>query len=243
MKKNLRQLLLNLIYPPKCVFCGARLSPKASRSVCAECANTLPYTKVYVRCKRCGRPIAGTQSDSCRECRTQRQYITRRTAAFVYVDAAKRAVLAFKKERNAGNAATLADYVAEMVRTDFKGVEFDYVVSVPPRKKSSSDESYDQAARLAKAVSLKISVPYLGGAMRQISKIRKQSTLSYSDRVWNVKGKFAVSKPNHIKNKTLLIIDDVCTSGSTLNECGKILKGSGAYRVYAATLTTVPGIQ
>lgn len=242
MKKNFRQLLLNLVYPPKCVFCGVRLSPKASRFVCAECANTLPYTKVYARCKRCGKPIARTQSDICRQCRTEKQYITRKTAAFVYADAAKRAVLTFKKERNAGNADTLADYIAQMVRTDFKGIEFDYVVSVPPRKKNFTDENYDQAARLARAVSLKISVPYLKGVMQQTSKIRKQSTLSYSDRARNVKGKFAVVKPSYIKNKTLLIIDDVCTSGSTLNECGRVLKDSGAYRIYAATLTTVPGI-
>ena len=243
MKRNFKQLLLNLVYPPKCVFCGARLSPKASRLVCSECSNALPYTKVYARCKRCGRPIARTQPDTCLQCRTQSRYITRKTAAFIYTGAAKSAVLAFKKERNAGNADTLADYIAEMVYTDFNRIEFDYVISVPPRKKNFTDKSYDQAARLARAVSLKISVPYLNGAMQQTSKIRKQSLLSYSDRARNVKGKFAVRKPNHIKNKTLLIIDDVCTSGSTLNECGKILRENGAYRVYAATLTTIPGIK
>ena len=113
MKRNFKQLLLNLVYPPKCVFCGARLSPKASRLVCSECSNALPYTKVYARCKRCGRPIARTQPDTCLQCRTQSRYITRKTAAFIYTGAAKSAVLAFKKERNAGNADTLADYIAE----------------------------------------------------------------------------------------------------------------------------------
>ncbi len=240
MRKGLRNMILNLIYPPRCVFCLTRLSPKTNMFVCHDCANTLPYTKIYNRCTKCGKPMADGEFNICRRCRTVRIYTTRITSAFVYTDSAKRAAVAFKKERNAGYAKTFAVYIEQMINSDFKNIDFDFVVSVPPRKKSAADENFDQAAYLARAVALRLGIPYLSGAMYQTDRIKKQSTLSYNERIKNVKDKFAVRKPDKIERKTLLLIDDICTTGATLNECAKTLKDSGAYRVYAATFATVP---
>lgn len=241
MPKSLVKLFTNLIYPPRCVFCSSRLSPKAEREICAKCSNALPYTRLYHRCKRCGKPVS-SKSELCSKCRLTRQYNTRITSPFIYADEAKKAVLALKKERNRGSAKTLSVYMAEMVKYDFKNIEFDIVVSVPPRKKSQFDEHYDHAAYLAKAVALNLSLPYVSGAMYQTARIRKQSTLSYHEREFNVKDRIAVKNPDRFLNKTILLVDDVCTSGSTLNECAKTLKQCGAYRVYAVTLATVPAI-
>ncbi len=241
MAKSLVKLFSNLIYPPRCVFCSSRLSPKAKREVCTKCSNTLPYTRLYHRCKKCGKP-ASSKSEFCNRCRLTRQYNTKMTSPFIYADAAKKAVLAFKKERNSGAAKTLSVYMAEMVKYDFKNIEFDMVVSVPPRKKGQFEERYDQAAYLAKAVARNLSLPYVSGAMYQTERIRKQSTLSYHARESNVSGKFAVKNPDRFLNKTVLLVDDVCTSGSTLNECARMLKQCGAYRVYAVTLATVPAV-
>lgn len=241
MANSLAKMFTNLIYPPRCVFCSARLSPKAKREVCAQCSNTLPYTRLYHRCKRCGKPVSAN-TEYCSKCRLTRQYNTRITSPFIYADTAKKAVISFKKERNSANANALSLYMAEMVKYDFKNVDFDIVVSVPPRKKSYLDEHYDQAARLAKAVALRLSIPYASDAMYQTERIRKQSTLSYHSREANVRDKFAVRTPDKFLNKTILLVDDVCTSGATLNECARILKQCGAYRVYAVTLATVPSI-
>jgi len=242
MKKNIKELILNLIYPPRCVFCLKRLSPKTKLHVCSECANSLPYARAYSRCRRCGKPVAENADKMCKRCYTGKHYITRITSAFVYVDNAKDAVVRFKSERNSGFAKTLALYVAGMVNYDFGGVEFDAVVSVPPRKKGITEEKFDQAACLADAVARRLGIPYIPKAMAQVGVSRKQSSLSYSARIENVKGKFVVKRPGSIDKKTILLIDDVCTSGATLEECGKVLKDSGAYRVYGATVATVPDI-
>ncbi|MBQ3573399.1 MAG: ComF family protein [Clostridia bacterium] len=242
MKNNLKKILLNLVYPPRCVFCSRRLSPKTRLLVCPTCANELPYCRAYSRCRRCGKPVPQGAGNMCNSCYTRKHYNTRITSAFVYTDRARDAVLAFKKEYNASGAGTLAIYVAGMVKYDFGGVDFDAVVSVPPRKKSSSEERFDQAACLGKAVARRLGIPYISHAMVQTGIGRKQSSLSYSARIENVKNKFAVKKPNAIDKKTILLIDDVCTSGATLEECAKMLKESGAFRVYAATIATVPAI-
>lgn len=236
------KILLNLIFPPKCIFCGKRLSPKTTKLVCSDCANELPYCKPYHRCRRCGKPVAVSDTKMCKDCYKRRHYNTRITSAFIYAEGAKRAVVGFKKEKNAGFASTLSVYVAQMVKSDFGGVDFDIVVSVPPRRKGISDEHFDQAAYLASAVARKLGLTYIPNAIIQKEVIRKQSSLSLEARIENVKDNFAVKKPEKIDKKTILLIDDVCTTGATLEECAKMLKESGAFRVYAATVATVPSI-
>ncbi len=238
---SFRKTILNLIYPPHCVFCGKRLSPKSYLWVCDKCARNLPYANLYTRCKRCGKPMPDSLSGICKTCYINKNYNIKMTAPFVYMDSATRAIVLFKKERNSGNANTLASYVVNMINRDFGGVVFDYVISVPPRKKKNNQSgAYDQAACLARAVARKLHLPYIANAMKQTRKLSKQSSLSYHRRFENVRDAFAVRKPALTQGKTILLIDDVCTTGATLEECAKALKTSGVLRVYSATIATVP---
>ncbi|MCQ2741332.1 MAG: ComF family protein [Alphaproteobacteria bacterium] len=240
MGNNLVNLALNLIFPPKCIFCGVRLSPKVNIPVCTDCSNNLPYCRVYKRCSKCGKPIAGGNAKTCNTCHLKKHYNTKITSAFVYTDKARNAVIALKNEQNQFYAKTLSYYVASMVKLDFKGVDFDAVVSVPPRKTFLKKEKFDQTEALAKEVSLRLGLPYIKRALYQTKVIQKQSNLSYTSRQKNVKGSFAVRKRNEVKNKTILLIDDVMTTGSTLEECAKMLKESGAFRIYSACIATTP---
>ena len=216
------------------------MSPKTVHRVCPRCANNLPYCKAYKRCRHCGLPMNDEKANLCRDCMTKRSYTTRVTSAFLYDGAAKKAVLAFKREENASNAGELAMYIAGMVKSDFGGVDFDFVVAVPPRIKEYDESKFDQAAYLAKKVSLRLGIPYLKGAMRQTKKVKKQSSLSRGERMLNLVDVFAVVKTDSLKDKTVLLIDDVTTTGTTLEECAKVLKKSGVYRVYAATAAKTP---
>ncbi len=235
------KIILNLIYPPRCAFCGKRLSPKAYLWVCDKCARKLPYANLFTRCSRCGKPTPDSASGICKTCYINKNYNIKMTAPFVYMDSATQAIINFKKEHNSGNADTLASYVVNMINRDFGGVIFDYVISVPPRKrKAGKSGSYDQAACLARAVARKLHLPYIANAMVQTKRLAKQSSLSYHRRFENVRDAFALRKPELTKGKTILLIDDVCTTGATLEECAKTLKASGVLRVYSATIATVP---
>lgn len=236
MKNTISKLILNFIYPPRCIFCGKRLSPKTRLFVCDFCSNNLPYCKVYKRCKLCGNPIPEEQ-DFCRKCYLTRSYITASTSAFVYADNARNAIISMKRPENIGNARVLSFYIAGMVKSDFAQVPFDAVVSVPPRKKLNKN-SYDQAGALGKEVAKRLSLPYIPNALYQTRELKKQSSLNYDARIKNVKDAFKVKNPDKIKGKIILIIDDVRTTGATLNECGKVLREAGAYRVYSGTAGT-----
>lgn len=231
-----KELLLNILFPPKCVFCSARLPISQRIYVCAECFDGLPYCREEKRCSHCGKPSEG--GGMCKACILKRNYTERITSPFVYKEQAKDAVVAFKKKNNAYRGRTLALFVAEMVRYDFGGVEFDGVVSVPPRRSRMNEEKYDQAECLARCTARRLGLKYYPNVMRQTGNMKKQSTLSHDARFDNVRGGFAVRRPDRIKGKTLLLIDDVCTTGATLEECARVLREGGAHRVYAATIAT-----
>lgn len=230
------KLLINLIFPPKCIFCKEIISPYSYHRVCEKCANSLPYCKAYVRCSRCGMPIGGEKNRLCRDCLTKRRYSTRITSAFLYKDEVKNAIMALKHELSASVADELSLYVAGMVKDDFGGEVFDFVISVPPRKKSRNEERFDQAAYLASKVARRLGVPYLKAAMKQKIKVKRQSSLKHDERLVNLKNVFEVVKADKLKGKTVLLIDDVTTTGTTLDECAKELKKCGVHRVYGATV-------
>ncbi len=236
MGVQIGKTILNLLFPPRCIFCGKRLSPKVKLFVCADCSNNLPYCRAYNRCKACGNPIPEGRK-VCKKCYLSRRYLTGSTSAFVYADNARSAIIAMKKPANIGNARVLSFYVAGMVKQDFSQVDFDGVVSVPPRKKTDKN-SYDQAAALGKEVAKRLSLPYIPHALYQKRKIKKQSSLNFDARIKNVKDSFGIKHPDKIKGKTILLIDDVRTSGATINECAKTLKEAGAFRVYSGTAGT-----
>lgn len=217
------------------------MPPKTVHRVCSVCANSLPYCGEYRRCKHCGEPLTNEKAALCVSCAASRTYTARITSAFLYQDEVKNVILVFKKEENAGYAKELAAYTAAMVKNDLGGVSFDFVISVPPRLGKGAD-GYDQAAFLAKAVAKRLDIPYLKNAMRQTREVKKQSSLSREERRLNLFDVFEVVSPDKVRNKTLLLVDDVSTTGTTLEECAKELKRVGVYRVYGATVAKTPSL-
>lgn len=243
MKNRIHKLILDLIFPPVCAFCGQRLSPRRRHRVCDECLKALKYCRDFNRCTRCGKPIPDEAVGICKNCYSHRFYAFKITSAFVYADVARNGVLRFKREKNKSDAKIFASYVAGMVKFDFPAVEFEAVVSVPPRNTVGNRDMYDQAEKLATETALLLDLPYLKKAMRRNRRTKRQSSLNYIQRIQNVKDCFEVIKKETVKNKTILLIDDVGTTCASIEECAKALKEAGAYQVYAATIATVPALE
>ena len=100
-------------------------------------------------------------------------------------------------------------------------------------------EGYDQAETLAAAVAKQMELPYLGGVLYQSENRKKQSALSARERRVNVRGNYAVRKKSAVQGKCILLVDDITTTGATIQECAKVLRGAGAKAVYAAAAATV----
>jgi ComF family protein len=143
----------------------------------------------------------------------------------------------FKYKRDLG----LADAFAELLIEVFQraGEETDLVVPVPLGRKRQRERGFNQAAMLAAAFSGKLGIVYRPGAAKRIRETRSQVGLSVPQRRENVAGAFQAD-PKTISGKRVLLIDDVLTTGATLNACARALKDAGAAAVVALTLARAP---
>ncbi len=239
--KDLRRRIEQIFFPPKCVFCMAilPLGTEERNSVCKRCAGTLPYTMAKPRCKGCGRPVEGGYV-YCRLCRRQRKNpYEKLCAAYLYRGAAKSSVVRFKREEYRKYAKVYARHLEAVIDYDCPGVVFDGIVSVPPRKKRMQQLGYDQAEALGTDVGKEMGIPFLPGVLTRVNRKKKQSSLSQTERWLNMAAGYRVRKPEQIKGKTVLLVDDVCTTGATLYHGAKALKEAGAKAVYCAAAAIV----
>lgn len=213
--------LLNLIYPKHCPCCDD--ITEDNEPICEECLAELLKHRLKGACKKCGLPEP--------ECVcNKRVFLFEGVAApFRYEDIAAEGVLNIKKMRSIENADFFADYMAETIANNYSSVEFDIVTSVPMFKRDEIKRDFDHAKILAKCLSRKIGVDYKI-TLKQIEKRKSQHELNAAERIENVKGIYKVTA--EVEGKNILLVDDIKTSGSSLNECAHELLISGAEGVW-----------
>ena len=206
--------ILSLIYPPKCVFCGTVIDKS---DICEECEKTLPYTK----------------GDSIYQ---KFPFVDKCISPLYYKDYVRRAVLRFKFAGCSCYSRRLAGIMSECAENNLDCGSIDMVSCIPLSRKRMHDRGYNQAELLAKEISKKVGVEYLP-TLKKIRHNTAQSTIKDSkQRAANVIGAYRVIDAEEVKGKYILLVDDVVTTGSTVSECARILKKSGAKAVYCVTL-------
>ncbi len=148
--------------------------------------------------------------------------------------AVRKAVHQLKYHRDLALAETLAGALLLLVREMEWRV--DVVLPVPLGKARHRERGYNQAALLAFPLALGLGVPYAGGALVRTRETRSQVNLSAEARRRNVAGAFGVARPAAVAGKAVLLVDDVMTTGATLDAASAALKSSGARRVFAVTV-------
>lgn len=236
---KLSVLIANILSPPRCVFCGRAVDVRKTHKVCAGCGGNLPYNDGK-RCMICGTPLDIVCGDLyCAVCRHNKRSFAQNVSRFVYKGHAADALRHMKFGKGQlWIADTLGTLLAETVKNEYGDLAFDLVLSVPISKKRLRERGFNQAEIIADSVCKSLDLKRAGGVLTKPKDTPKQSSMNYEKRKANVRGAFTVKKPDCIVDKTLLLIDDICTTGSTLNECSKVLKKAGAAVVYCATVAT-----
>ena len=206
--------ILSLIYPPKCVFCGTVIDKS---DICEECKKTLPFTK----------------GDSIYQ---KFPFVDKCISPLYYKDSVRRAVLRFKFAGCSCYSRRLGGIMSECAENNLDCGSIDMISCIPLSRKRMHDRGYNQAELLAKEISKKVGVEYLP-TLKKIRHNTAQSTIKDSkQRAANVIGAYRVVDAEKVKGKYILLVDDVVTTGSTVSECARILKKSGAKAVYCVTL-------
>lgn len=234
------ELVKDFLWPRRCEVCG-RKSDRPDRYICSDCMMRLKFNPVDGVCRICGRRAAGFEGEFlCEECRLKRPAFDRAAASLDFDDDTKKIVHAFKSKCAVYLRGDICDIVEGMLRTRFKTDLITAVTSVPLTLPHRFLRGYDQCAMMAKELARRINKPYVRLLKRQ-GFPKRQAGLSEEERIENVKGTFAVCRSflrrlEDAPNSTVLVIDDVMTTSSTLNECAKTLKDAGVGTVWTATL-------
>ncbi|MCM1298747.1 MAG: ComF family protein [Firmicutes bacterium] len=209
-----KRLLLDLFYPNRCGFCG----------------ENIPFEEYF--CKHCGNRLSSAPK------KHNVLYADEFYAVTAY-DSCSRPIIHKMKNENNGYALSAVSYfIYAMLRDKALLNDIDVITYIPMSRKDLNHRGYNQTKLIAKeltGISEIRNVPLL----KKIKETMEQKKLSAADRRKNLKNAFGYNPKEDIRGKTVLIIDDVCTTGSTLSEAARILKKAGAERVIAAAFAKV----
>ena len=233
---SLFQSFLNLILPPRCPCCGkVVLYPDTFCLTCFDqiCFITHPY------CAVCGTPFENQKDANlhlvCPDCVATKRITRLNRSAVIYDDFSKKGLLAFKFHDQIHFAKIYAKWL-KVAGADIFEQGVDLIIPVPLSYQRLFKRRYNQSAVLASELSKLTNIPTDFLVLKKIKHTKSQSSLSEKERLKNLKNAFAVAKADKIKDKRILLVDDIMTTGATLSECAKVLLKAGAKSVDTLTV-------
>ena len=233
--------LRDLLLPPSCLLCSVRLpadrdgSPRSH--FCSPCADAL-LGDTRGNCPRCAATIGphALTAGGCPRCRGESFAFAGACTLGEYDGPLRDAVLRLKHRGSEGLAELLGELWGDHARGPLLALEAGAIVPVPLHWWRRLRRGYNQCDALARGLARSLNLPVIHGCLRRCRNTAAQTSIPYSARKDNVRGAFRAIPSPAISSKTLLLVDDVMTTGSTLHEAARALRQAGATRILVATL-------
>ncbi len=211
----MKKLIENLIYPRRCVFCGEFLDKTSHEDICSQCREKLPWTR--------------------KKCKSRGEFFSECLSPLFYEGSAGEALRRFKFMGKSSYARQMGKLIADCIRENGKG-GYEVISWVPISLRRMRKRGYCQAKLLAKEVAKELDIK-CARLLRKRRHTPPQSTLSgLAARKANISGAFCAVGKSRTAGSSVLLIDDVITTGATLSECTRMLLMAGARDVSCATL-------
>lgn len=223
---------IRLIYPPRCTFCECIISLSVDKLICDECEEDYPFIEESL-CQKCGKQI-NTENYLCNDCSITINFYEKGIALYPYDGMIKEALYRFKY----GGRRKYAQFFAKMMTEQLEQTNFykeiDLIIPVPISKERRVQRGYNQTEELTKYISKYTNIPWDKDILIRTKHTKPQSSFAPSQRRQNIKNAFQCTYS--LNSKVILIIDDIYTTGSTINECARVLKKAGAQDIYSAVV-------
>lgn len=229
---------LRFVLPVECAVCARSLSTDPVPFFCWDCWHRIvPFRRPA--CARCDQPFVSEAATSftpdhhCQNCQQRLPAYQRAWTLFPYIPPLQDAICLFKYRGKVALAQPLADL---MIAALPDHLNIDLVMPVPLHPSRLRSREFNQSLLLADRIARHLNRPVCPANLLRITATEPQTTLSRRARLRNLRKAFAVRHPHVISGQRLLLIDDVFTTGTTVNECAKTLKKAGAASVTVLTL-------
>jgi len=239
-KSNLKEIytgIIELIYPAHCLICSQRIiNNKDWEPLCWECFNKIKWN-LPPFCNICGRniPVELVPANICVDCKKQKHFFDRAWSIFLYEGIIRECIHKFKYENKIGLISFFEKVLIDFTKKFIPIEDFDFILPIPLHPTREREREFNQAFLLAKPIAKKFNKIIIRNIYRKKFTL-PQSSLSIEERFKNIKGAFGIRNKKEILGKNILIIDDVFTTGSTVDECARLLKENGAKRIEVLTL-------
>lgn len=229
--------LLDAVLPPLCLACGQPVAEQGG--LCAACWSRLHFLGPPL-CDACGRPFEvdpGGSTPLCAACLTRPPVWGRARAVFRYDEASRGLILRFKHADRLEGTPAFGRWMARAAQPLLAGC--DVVAAVPLHRRRLWSRRYNQSALLAQVLAAETGLPAHPDLLRRHRATRPQASLGRDERAQNVRGAFCLAPGADVAGRSVLLVDDVLTTGATVGECVGVLLRAGAARVDVATLARV----
>jgi ComF family protein len=232
------QAILDMLYPVRCPVCGDIVIPKGRR-ICSTCENK-PQLIIEPRCKKCSKPIDQEQREYCSDCERKKYHFDYGFSLWVYDSVMKKSISDFKYNHKREYAKYYIEKVIFNYKDIIKKLAPDVLVPVPIHKSKYRERGYNQAEILAYGIGKELNIPILPHLLIRNKKTLPQKQLSDKERLKNLQEAFIINNkalsdyPKRLKR--ILLVDDIYTTGSTIEACTNVLLRNGVEHVYFITL-------
>ncbi|MFH1709655.1 MAG: ComF family protein [bacterium] len=227
---NLFGQLVDLVFPPCCAIC----KKKDQKIICDDCLGRIVRLKPPI-CRICGKPKDNYfVSDLCEDCNKENIPFAVARSVALYEGTLKEAIHKFKFNGKKALSILLGRLLVSYLKHgDIPMREIDLIIPLPLSKKRENQRGYNQSRLLAEEIASHYSIDLDVSSLKKIKDVAPQFELSRKERFGNIKGAFSSSP---LTGKNVLLIDDIYTTGATICEASRSLKGSGVKNVYVLTL-------
>ena len=228
--------ILDWLFPPRCALCDEVIA----KSYCCETCYEKLQLVVQPYCYCCGKPLHSEVQEYCVDCQKNPKTFTANRALFFYDEKVRASISRFKFHNRRDYARFYAEEGVKRYGDWILKYHPDAIVPVPIHKQKKRERGYNQAALFGKELAERLDIPFWEHALVRNMYTLPQKQLNNVERVKNLEKAFLIGE-NNVKLKRLLVVDDIYTTGSTLEACSRILSKGGAAQINSLTIAIGEG--
>lgn len=236
-KYRLYRIMLELVFPRRCPVCDKIVTPFGER-ICSLCRQKIRYIG-EPRCKQCGKGLKSEEKEYCFDC-TEITHAYKSGLALYEYTSVKSSIHRFKYQGRCEYADFYGADIAQKLGSEIKNWKPDVLIPVPIHHSKRNIRGYNQAELIADILGKELSIPVDAKFIQRCKKTVPQKELDVKGRRNNLKKAFKICK-NDVKLKTIIIIDDIYTTGSTIDAIAKAFHKIGEYEIYYIALSIGKG--